>query len=175
MDNVRTEYRLGSVLFSPGELNFETPLAANGFTAFCWCLWCLSWSINSEAVNDNVSKKSFSSGMHFIYVFLDLQYLFNPFCHNNCLKKWVDYLCFCMNLTRVFFSSISFFLSRKKQIDMLGWHNTLGTLNIEMDFPCLLILMIYLKNMMYCITPRKLWKYTHNLKYTVCLIRKYSV
>lgn len=167
MDNVRTEYRLGSVLFSPGELNFETPLAANGFTAFCWCLWCLSWSINSEAVNDNVSKKSFSSGMHFIYVFLDLQYLFNPFCHNNCLKKWVDYLCFCMNLTRVFFSSISFFLSRKKQIDMLGWHNTLGTLNIEMDFPCLLILMIYLKNMMLYNTKETLKIYTQSQLHSV--------
>lgn len=145
MDNVRTEYRLGSVLFSPGELNFETLLTANGFTAFCWCLWCLSWSINSEAVNDNVSKKSFSSGMHFIYVFLYLQYLFNPFCHNNCLKKWVDYLCFCMNLTRIFFPFISFFLIQRKQIDMLGRQNSLGTFSIEMDFPCLLIFMIYLK------------------------------
>lgn len=146
MDNVRTEYRLGSVLFSPGELNFETPLAANGFTAFCWCLWCLSWSINSEAVNDNVSKKSFSSGMHFIYAFLDLQYLFNPFCHNNCLKKLVRLSVLLHEPCQGIFLLCFFFLIQKKpQIDMLGRQYNLGILNIEVDFPCLLILMIYLK------------------------------
>lgn len=90
MDNVRTEYRLGSVLFSPGELNFETPLAANGFTAFCWCLWCLSWSINSGAVNDNVSKKLFQWDAFHLCIpvsTIPVQSILSQWLYKNC----VDY------------------------------------------------------------------------------------
>lgn len=65
-----------------------------------------------------------------------------------------------------------FFLIQEKQIDMLGRQNNLGTLNIEMDFSLPPPFNDLFKKLIYCVTPRKLWKYTHNLKYSACLIRK---